>query len=104
MIIKLQELKDKTNIIIYKNLSNHYDETNFRNFNFEEDLLSKNAQVNSKIYHEVFLLMKFLQTKPQVKNDNINYYDLFLHCFQIQKWKRNCLKLKWKYWKCLFLL
>ena len=23
------------------------------------------------------MLMKFLQTKPQVKNMNINYYDLF---------------------------
>ena len=31
----------------------------------------------SKIYHEVLLLMKFLQTKPEVKNMNINYYDLY---------------------------
>ena len=31
----------------------------------------------SKIYHEVLLLMKFLQTKPEVKNMNINCYDLF---------------------------
>ena len=30
----------------------------------------------SKIYHEVLLLMKFQQTKPQGKNMNINYYDL----------------------------
>ena len=42
-----------------------------------EDLFSKNAQGNSKIYHEVLLLMKFLQTKPQVKNMNVNYYDLY---------------------------
>ena len=40
-------------------------------------LLLKNAQGTSKIYHQVLLLMKFLQTKPQVKNMNINYYDLY---------------------------
>ena len=33
---------------------------------------SKNAQGNNKIYHEVLLVMKFLQTKPEVKNMNIN--------------------------------
>ena len=42
-----------------------------------EDPFSKNAQGISKVYHEVSLLMKFLQTKPQVKNININFYDLF---------------------------
>ena len=30
-----------------------------------------------KIYHEVLLLMEFLQTKPEVKNMNIKYYDLY---------------------------
>ena len=30
----------------------------------------------SKVYHEVLMLMKLLQTKPQVKNMNI-YYDLY---------------------------
>ena len=48
-----------------------------RNFQTQEDPFAKNAQGISKIYHEVLLLMKFLQTKPQVKNMNINYYDLF---------------------------
>ena len=38
-----------------------------RNFQTQEDPSSKNAQGVSKIYHEVLLLMKFLQTKPQVK-------------------------------------
>ena len=47
------------------------------NFRFDEDTFAKNAQGISKIYHEVLLLMKFLQTKPQVKNMNINYYDLY---------------------------
>ena len=38
---------------------------------------AKNAQGISKIYHEVLLLMKFLQTKFQVKNMNTNYHDLY---------------------------
>ena len=48
-----------------------------KNFRTQEYPFAKNAQVISKIYHEVLLLMKFLQTKPQVKNMNINYYDLY---------------------------
>ena len=40
-------------------------------FRFEEDLFVKNAQGNGKTYHEVFLLMNFLQTRPKVKNMNI---------------------------------
>ena len=51
-----------------------------KNKNFQtqdQNPFSKNAQGISKVYHEVLLLMKFLQTKPQVKNMNINYYDLF---------------------------
>ena len=38
----------------------------------DEDPFAKNAQGISKIYHEVFLLMKLLQTKPQVKNMNFD--------------------------------
>ena len=47
-----------------------------RNFQTQQDPFSKNAQGISEIYHEVFLLMKILQNKPQNKNMNINYYDL----------------------------
>ena len=36
----------------------------------DEDHFAKNAQGISKIYHELLLLLKFLQTKPQVKNMN----------------------------------
>ena len=54
---------------------------NFRrrsgNFQFEEDVFSKGAQGISKIYHEVFLLKKFLQTKPQAKNKNIKYFNFY---------------------------
>ena len=81
MIIKIQSLKGKTKLNFYKNLSNYYDEMNIRrqngNFQFEEDLSSKNAQGIGKIYHEVILLMKFLQTKPLVRKMNINCSDLF---------------------------
>ena len=46
-------------------------------FQFEEDLFSKNAEGISKIYHEFSMIMKFLQTKPQVKKMNSKYYDLY---------------------------
>ena len=49
-----------------------------RNFQTQDqDLFIENAKGISKIYHEILLLMKFLQTRPQVKNMNINYYDLY---------------------------
>ena len=74
---KLQELKEKTKIKFYKNISNYYDEMKIRKFQTQEDPFAKNAQSFGKIYQEIFLLVKFLQTKPQVKNLNINYYDLY---------------------------
>ena len=46
-------------------------------FQFEEDPFRKNIEGIRKIYHEILLLMNFLQTKPKVKNMNINYYDLY---------------------------
>ena len=67
---KLQQLKVKSKLKFYKNISNYYD---IRNIRFDEDPSAKNAQSISKCYHEVLKLMKFLQTKPQVKNMNINY-------------------------------
>ena len=48
-----------------------------RNFQTQEDPFAKNAKGISEIYHEVILLKKFLQTKPQIKNMNINYHDLY---------------------------
>ena len=47
------------------------------NIRFDEDPFARNAQGISKICHEVLKLMKFLQTRSQVKNMNIKYYDLF---------------------------
>ena len=77
MINKLQNLKGKTKLKFYKNISNDYHGMKIRIFKTQQDPFAKIAQGISKIYHEVLLLMKFLQTKPQVKNMNINYYDLY---------------------------
>ena len=77
MIKKLQELKGKTKLKIYKNIGNCYDEMKNRNFQTQEDPNAKHAPGITKKDHEVLLLMKFLQTKPRVKNMNINYYDLY---------------------------
>ena len=74
---KLQQLKGKTKLKFYKHSSNYYTEMKNKNFQTQQDPFARNAQGISKIYHEVLLLMKFLQTKPQVKNMNINYYDLY---------------------------
>ena len=54
----------------------------------DEDPFAKNAQGISKIYHEVLLLMKFLQTRPQVKNTNSNYYGLYYTVIKNRKEKQ----------------
>ena len=78
MINKLQSLKGKTKLKFFKNISNYYIEMKNKNFQtYHEDTFGKNAQGVSTIYLEVLLLMKLLQTKPKVKNMNINYYDLY---------------------------
>ena len=67
MINKLQQLKGKTKLKIYKIRSNYYDEMKQKKIQTQQDTFAKNAQGISQIYHKVLLLMKFLQTKPQVK-------------------------------------
>ena len=84
MISKLQSLKGKTELKFYKIIINYYDEMKKKNFQTQEDPFAKNAQGISKIYHEVLLLMKFLHTKPKVKNMNINYYDLYYTVFKVR--------------------
>ena len=50
----------------------------FKNFQSNNiNPFSKNAQGIGKIFHEVLLLMEFLQTKPDIKNMKINYIDLY---------------------------
>ena len=43
----------------------------------DEDPFAKNAQGISKICHEVLLLLKSLQPKPQVNSMNIKFCDLY---------------------------
>ena len=86
MSTKLQELKGKTNLKIHKNISNYYDNMNIR---FDEDPFAKKTPGNSKIYHEVLLLMKNLQTKPRIRNMNINYYDLYYTVIKNRREKEN---------------
>ena len=81
-IIKLKNLKGKTKLKFYKNLCFYYDDMKYKIFQFGQDPFAKNAQGISKIYYEVFLIMKVLQAKPHVKNMNINYWDL---CYNVIK-------------------
>ena len=84
MIDKLQNLKGKTKLKFYKNKSNYYIEMRNKHFQTQQDPFAKNAQGFSKFYHEVLLLTKFLQTKPQVKNMNNNYYDIYYTVIRIR--------------------
>ena len=78
VIKKLQSLKGKTKLKFYKNISNYYIEIKNKNFQTNDrDPFIRNSQGIHKIYNEVSLLMKFLQTKAKVKDMNINYYDLY---------------------------
>ena len=81
MINKLQLFKMKSKSKFYTIISNYYDEMNIRrqsgNFQFEEDPFSKNVHGIAENYHEVLLLMKISQTKPEVKSVNIDYYNLY---------------------------
>ena len=89
MIHKLQGSRGKTNLKFYKKRSNYYNDKKYKNFQTQEDPFSKNARGTSKIYHEVLLLMKFLQNKPQVKNMNINFYDLYYTVIKTRDQKDN---------------
>ena len=60
-----------------------------KNFQTQQDPFSKNAQSISKVYHDVLLIIKFLQTKPQVKNMIINYYDLYYTVIKTREEKDN---------------
>ena len=61
----------------YKNISGYYKEMKNKNFqNNNIDPFSKNSKGVGKIFHEVLLLIEILQTKPDIKNMNINYLDL----------------------------
>ena len=59
------------------------------NIRIDEDPVARNAQVIGKIYHEVLLLIKFLQTKPQVKIMSNNYYDFYYTVIKNRDEKEN---------------
>ena len=59
------------------------------NISFNEDPFARKAQGISKIYHEVLKLMKFSQTRPQVKKMNIEYYDLYYTVIENRDEKEN---------------
>ena len=90
MINKLQQLKGKTKLKLCKNISNYYVEMKNRNCQTQDqDPFAENSQGISKIYHEVLLLMKFLQTKPQIKITNINYHDLYYTVIKVRDENRD---------------
>ena len=64
MINKLQQLKGKTKLKFYKNISSYYDNMNIR---FDEDPFAKNAQGISKIYHEVLKLIKIYRLRLRLR-------------------------------------
>ena len=47
------------------------------NIRMNEDPLARNDRGIGKTYHEVLLIIKFLQSKPQIRNMNINSHDLY---------------------------
>ena len=73
IINKLQQLKGKTKLKFYKIISNYYNEMKNIKFQSQQDTFSRNVESINKIYHEVLLLMKFIQTKPQIKNMSHNH-------------------------------
>ena len=81
MINKLRSLKGKTKVKFDQYLGKYDDEMSIRwqsgTFQFEEDPFNKIVQGLGNVYHEILLLIKFLQTKPQIKSMNINYFDLY---------------------------
>ena len=82
MINKLKQLKGKTKLKFFKSIGNYYDEMSIRNYEFEEYPFSKYAQGIYNFYHEVSVFIKILQTKPQFKNTNIIYYDLYYNAIK----------------------
>ena len=63
----------------------------------DEDPSTKDARGISKICHEVLLiLMKLLQTKPQIMYMNFNFYDLYYIVNKNRK-KRYCRRVRYNY-------
>ena len=91
MIDKLQSLKGKTKLKFYKKIGNFYIEMKNKKFQtYDQDPFSRYCQSGiSKIYHEVLLIMKFLQTKPEVKNMTNNHFDLYSTVIKVRDENRD---------------
>ena len=90
VIDELPLIKGRSKLKFYKNISDYYKEKKFKNFQSNNiDPFSKNAQGVGKIIHEVLLLMEFLQTKPDNKNMNINYIDLYYTVIKTRNENKN---------------
>ena len=80
------------NVKVLSKYRNYYDEMSIKKqsntFQFEEDLFSRNTQSISKVYHEVFLLLKILQTEPQDKNMNNKFFDFYYTVIKIRNDKQ----------------
>ena len=90
MTDKLQQLKGRIKLKFYKNISDYYKEMKKKKFQSNKiDPFSKKTKGVAKSYHEVLLLLEFLQTKPEVKNMNINYYDLYYTVIKTRNGKKD---------------
>ena len=90
VIDKLQLIKGRSKLKFYKNISDYYKEMKNKNFQSNKiDPFSKNAEGIGKIYHEILLLTEFLQTKPDIKNMNINYIDLYYTVIKTRNENKN---------------
>ena len=87
MFIKVQELKARKKLNFCQITGNSYNEMKIRRqsgtFQFEEETFSIKAEGICKIYHEVLLLRKILQTQPQIRSKNIKFYDLYCTVIKI---------------------
>ena len=61
---ELQQLKGKTKLKFYKNISKFYENLNIR---FDEDPFAKNAKGISKVYHEVISLKNFCRLSHSLR-------------------------------------
>ena len=88
MIDKLQLLKGKTKLKFRQNYSNIYSEMQWKRYmgNFQfEDIFARNAKGIALIMHEALMLLKFFQTKPKLKQENIDYFDMYYNIIFARK-------------------
>ena len=66
MIIKLQQLKGKTKLKFYKNISNYYHEVKNKNFHTQQDPFAKNVENMNITYHDFYYTV--LKTRYENKD------------------------------------